>query len=129
VPRNRGIRMPFLNGIATIDRAPAVVAARARCPMIVTAAFRDENGIQQIRVLEVLEVARVDDAMKSATRALEAFVLAHPTEWLWMHRRWKQASSEGTRGWLVSSTEHAANNGGFARAAGDGASGRAVQDP
>jgi KDO2-lipid IV(A) lauroyltransferase len=27
--------------------------------------------------------------MVEATRVLEEFVLRHPEQWLWMHRRWK----------------------------------------
>jgi hypothetical protein len=37
--------------------------------------------------------AWIAEATASATRALEGFVRAHPSQWLWMHRRWKQADA------------------------------------
>jgi KDO2-lipid IV(A) lauroyltransferase len=82
-------RLPFLGTPAWVDRAPFVLAARARCPIVVTAAHRDEEGIQRVEVLDVIETRRIDEAMRRATHALESFVREHPTEWLWMHRRWK----------------------------------------
>jgi len=33
--------------------------------------------------------AWVDEATARATALLDGFVRAHPTEWLWMRRRWK----------------------------------------
>jgi KDO2-lipid IV(A) lauroyltransferase len=80
---------PFLDRLAFVDRAPAVLAKRANVPLVVVAAHRTEDGRQRVRVLDVIEPQRVCRATVRATEALERFVRAHPTEWLWMHRRWK----------------------------------------
>jgi len=93
--RAHAIASPFLGAEAWVDRAPATLAARAGVPIIVSAARRDERGVQQITALEVLSPpARasrdwIDEATLRATAALDRFVRAHPSEWLWMHRRWK----------------------------------------
>jgi KDO2-lipid IV(A) lauroyltransferase len=91
---SQSVRMPFLGEVAHVDRSPAVLAARARCPLVVTASRRLDGGTQSIVVLDVIEPQPtkrgIEDATRRATRALESFVLAHPTEWLWMHRRWKR---------------------------------------
>ncbi|MGD0529725.1 MAG: lysophospholipid acyltransferase family protein [Polyangiaceae bacterium] len=85
----------FLGQTAATDRAPAALAASARVPLVVAAARRDEAGHQVLHVLDVVEVpARpsrtwVLEATRTATRALDAFVRRYPSQWLWMHRRWK----------------------------------------
>lgn len=94
-PQRHEVRAEFLGGAALLDRAPATLAARAGVPMVVLAVRRDASGAQLLDVLEVLEppprASRrwIDAATRDATRALDRFVRAHPSEWLWMHRRWK----------------------------------------
>ena len=97
-----GTRARFLGEEAWVDRAPATVAARFGVPLVVTASRRDERGVQRLSILDVLEpprragVAWIDDASSRATTALERFVLAHPSEWLWMHRRWNAPRSRAS---------------------------------
>ena len=85
----------FLGQTAATDRAPAALAASARVPLVVAAAHRDEDGRQLLHVLDVLlppsrpSRAWVLEATRTATRALDRFVRAHPSQWLWLHRRWK----------------------------------------
>jgi KDO2-lipid IV(A) lauroyltransferase len=89
-----GTRVPFLGEEAWVDRAPATVAARFGVPLVVTASRRDDGGVQRLSILDVLEpppragAAWIDEASSRATVALERFVVQHPSEWLWMHRRW-----------------------------------------
>jgi len=85
----------FLGQTAATDRAPAALAASARVPLVIAAARRDEAGAQVLHVLDVLQAparpsrAWILEATRSATRALDGFVRAHPSQWLWLHRRWK----------------------------------------
>jgi KDO2-lipid IV(A) lauroyltransferase len=89
------VAVEFLGRTALVDRGPAALAASARAPLVVAAAARGPGGEQVLHVLDVLVPPErpsrswIDDASAIATRALERFVLAHPTEWLWLHRRWK----------------------------------------
>ncbi len=96
------VRATFLGREAYLDRAPAVLAARARVPLVVAAARRTSSGTQELFVLDVIDDLRavgIDDATRRASRALEAFVRKHPSEWLWLHRRWKvPAAGKTTRG-------------------------------
>jgi KDO2-lipid IV(A) lauroyltransferase len=91
----RSVPVSFLGQRALADRAPAAMAAMAGAPLVVAAARRDPSGRHVLSVLEVLTPparpgpAWIDDATRRATRELERFVLAHPDQWLWMHRRWK----------------------------------------
>jgi KDO2-lipid IV(A) lauroyltransferase len=85
----------FLGRTATVDRAPAVLAAACRAPLVVAASRREASGQHVLVVLDVIEpLARpsrawVMQATARATRALDIFVRAHPSQWLWLHRRWK----------------------------------------
>ena len=92
-------RAPFLGGDAFVDRAPAALAARTGAPLVVSAAHRRDDGTQLLEVLDVIlppeKASRewIVDATRRATAALDAFVRAHPSEWLWMHRRWRAPAS------------------------------------
>jgi KDO2-lipid IV(A) lauroyltransferase len=86
----------FLGKPAHVDRAPAALAAAARAPLVVAAAARGAGGEQVLYVLDVLlpparpARAWVDAATAVATRLLDGFVREHPSQWLWLHRRWKR---------------------------------------
>ncbi|HEX8790367.1 MAG TPA: lysophospholipid acyltransferase family protein [Polyangiaceae bacterium] len=85
----------FLGAAAHADRAPAALAAASGAPLVVAASHRDGRGRQVLEVLDVLVPPRrasrawVERATRAATRALDAFVRRHPSQWLWLHRRWK----------------------------------------
>ncbi len=89
-----GVLGEFLGAPARVDRAAAVLAARAGAPLVVTAARRSTEG----HVLEVLRVffppdrpsqRWIEETTLDATKALEDFVRRYPSAWLWMHRRWR----------------------------------------
>jgi KDO2-lipid IV(A) lauroyltransferase len=93
--RSHAEEISFLGEPAFVDRAPATVAARHRAPLVVSAARRLKDGTQELAVLDVIVPpahagrAWIDEATLRATRALEKFVIENPSEWLWMHRRWR----------------------------------------
>lgn len=92
---SHAVPVTFLGQAAHADRAPATVAAASGAPLVVAASRRDRSGRHVLHVLDVLHPptrpsrAWIDEATRRATRELERFVLQHPDQWLWMHRRWK----------------------------------------
>jgi KDO2-lipid IV(A) lauroyltransferase len=95
--RARGIvSVGFLGAVADVDLAPALLALRARCPLVVAFPKRTADG-HAVELVGVLEPppgagrAWALGAMREATGMLEQFVRRHPEQWLWMHRRWKRA--------------------------------------
>ncbi|MCC6217523.1 MAG: lysophospholipid acyltransferase family protein [Polyangiaceae bacterium] len=96
--RRRGtVVQPFLGRAARIDLAPALLAARARVPLVVVFGRRGRDGVVTGELRGVLcppargGRAWAEAAMREATRALDRFVRERPEQWLWMHRRWKDA--------------------------------------
>jgi KDO2-lipid IV(A) lauroyltransferase len=104
--RTRGVTpVPFLGETAWVDLSPALCAARARAPLIVAFPRRLDDGTHTVDVAAVLRPPRIPQrdwpvrAMTEVTELLEGFVLSHPDQWLWMHRRWKSPplENQGTR--------------------------------
>lgn len=96
--RRAQLVMPFLNQLAEVDLAPALVAMRARVPLALVVAERLQGGRQRALLLgHYPPPARpsrlwAEQTMQEATRALEGHIRARPEEWLWMHRRWKRST-------------------------------------
>lgn len=94
------VGIEFLGQPALADRGPAALAAAARAPLVVAAARRTTAGAHVLHVLQVIEPpaaasrASIADATVAASSALETFVRAHPSQWLWLHRRWKQLDAD-----------------------------------
>jgi KDO2-lipid IV(A) lauroyltransferase len=90
----------FLGQPARVDLAPALMALRARVPLVAVFARRCPDGSCVAELGPVIvPPARpsrrwAEQSMIELTRALEAFVRQNPDQWLWMHRRWKDASDD-----------------------------------
>jgi KDO2-lipid IV(A) lauroyltransferase len=90
------VTLPFLGRAAKHDLAPALLAARARAPLLVMAGHRDLQGRHRLELLDALDPeelrggrAAAERTTRRASEAVERFVREHPEQWLWLHRRWK----------------------------------------
>ena len=87
--------VPFFGKLAATSTAPATLARHTGTPMVCCFNHRREDGGMRISVQRILpsELEDKEQALLEDTRALsaciEAHIRAHPTEWIWMHRRWK----------------------------------------
>ncbi len=92
----------FLGAPARVDLSPALLAMRARVPLVVAFPTRGQDGAHALVVAARFEPpARprrswAEQVMRQATSALETEVRNHPEQWLWMHRRWKDAPGGST---------------------------------
>lgn len=85
----RVVRHAFLGADVDSDPLPAVLARRAKRPLLVALARRLPSGEQEIDVTRVFDA--IDDpaaVTREVAREVERFVRAHPDGWLWTHRRW-----------------------------------------
>jgi KDO2-lipid IV(A) lauroyltransferase len=97
----------FLGRPALADRAPAALAAAAGAPLVVAASRRTKDGSHRLYVLDVLDPPLrpgrvwIQASTRAATLALESFVRSHPSQWLWLHRRWKRLDHGRARAMLA----------------------------
>lgn len=91
--RRHGVVVPFLGASAWSDVAPASFAKRSGATLLVVGAVR-EGRAHKVRVLDAFSPRRPDPDFVARTTAdvaasLERFVRAHPSSWMWLHRRWR----------------------------------------
>jgi KDO2-lipid IV(A) lauroyltransferase len=93
-----GVRAPFFGRDAGTVKAPAVLAARLGCPVIMALSWRDDDGRHHASFSPELPLVEGRDlpgtvALTTASynAKLEQFVRDHPEQWTWIHRRWKPA--------------------------------------
>jgi KDO2-lipid IV(A) lauroyltransferase len=103
----RALIVDFLGRPALADRAPAALAAASGAPLVVAASRRTEDGSHELHVLGVHSPPRrpgrawIDTTTQDATEALASFVRRHPSQWLWLHRRWKRLDRSSARAMLA----------------------------
>jgi KDO2-lipid IV(A) lauroyltransferase len=99
VPRH-AVAGEFLGAPVSIARAPAVLAARSGAPIHLLGMHREGDTLHLDLLATYAPPPRagrqwVDATMTAATRRLDAFVRAHPTDWMWLHRRWSPLRHPG----------------------------------
>jgi KDO2-lipid IV(A) lauroyltransferase len=94
----RGIYIKFFNKNVPSPAGPALLAKRTGVPIIPGYVFRDEGNHHKITVLPEIHLQQIDDHeqfMQVNTQLLIDWIadilVRHPTEWLWLHNRWKRA--------------------------------------
>jgi Kdo2-lipid IVA lauroyltransferase/acyltransferase len=97
----------FLGQPARVDLAPALLAQRARVPLVAVFSRRSADGRAVAELGPVIVPPQrpsrrwAEESMIELTRALDAFVRLHPDQWLWMHRRWKDAGDGAVLSWVA----------------------------
>jgi KDO2-lipid IV(A) lauroyltransferase len=97
------VRASFMGVVASCDLVPAMLAARARVPLVLALGFRRADGTHEVDIPLVLDPparpsrAWIEEATLRINEELEAFVRRQPSQWLWLHRRWKAAPRRAAR--------------------------------
>ena len=90
-----GIRVPFFGQHTAMFRGPALMALRSGAPMVFVTPLRRDDGTYDVSVEQVdttptdnleADVMRITSAW---VQRLEVAVRAHPEQYLWHHRRWR----------------------------------------
>lgn len=92
-----GVEVQFFGCKTGAAMGLAVIADRAECPVIPCFSYYEENNkyivefgpeIQFDRQLEKNEMIKA--MTQKYTNEIERIVRRYPTQWMWVHRRWKE---------------------------------------
>jgi len=93
-----GIYVNFFNKSVPSPAGPALLAKRGGVPIIPAYICREKNNHHRITVLSEIPLQRENDPEKflllnTQTQIdwIAALLVEHPSEWLWLHNRWKRA--------------------------------------
>jgi KDO2-lipid IV(A) lauroyltransferase len=91
--RVQGLQVPFFGRLAHTPRAAEDLALRTGAPIFVGFIHRRLEGGHLLRTERFqVPTGQPEGALTAAlTARIEAEVRAHPTDWVWMHRRWKRS--------------------------------------
>ena len=83
-----GARLPFLGHAAATSLAPAELALRYGMPLVPV--FAPHDGTRLRVVMEAPIPHATPETMMAAFNArLGEWVAVHPSQWYWLHDRWK----------------------------------------
>jgi KDO2-lipid IV(A) lauroyltransferase len=93
---DEGYVIDFLGRGAWTTKMPALIARKTNAAVLPVFIHRTNRG-HRIKIYPEIELSKNGD-MESAVLAdtknfshfIEEYIRAHPTEWLWIHRRWKR---------------------------------------
>ena len=93
-----GVYVNFFNKSVPAAPGPALIAKRAGVPIIPAYTYRDKNNNHKIEILPEIPLQQENDLRtfisvntQILTDWIAELLLKHPTEWLWLHNRWKRA--------------------------------------
>jgi KDO2-lipid IV(A) lauroyltransferase len=107
--RISGLHVPFFGYPAKTAAGPVVLGRRSGSPIVPLALFRTPNDKYLLKILPVIEIPNTEDkendiksTLIKCNQALETLINHDPTQWAWMHNRWKSkpSSEENVKGML-----------------------------
>lgn len=94
--RRNGIFVPFFGRPASTPPGPAAIARLRGVPIVPAFIHELEQGKHEIIVHPAVKVAKTDDRDADIyqttlylTNLIEEHIRKYPTEWFWLHNRWK----------------------------------------
>ena len=94
--RKDGIILQFFGRETNCVSGPASLARSQNVPIVPIFITREADGKHRVICHPPIEVARTEDKKRDIREALqryqnilEAHIRKHPTEWFWLHDRWK----------------------------------------
>jgi KDO2-lipid IV(A) lauroyltransferase len=94
---DEGYVIDFLGRGAWTTKMPALIARKTGAAVLPAFIHRTQKG-HKIKIYPAIELANVEDKeaavledTKKFSGFIERYIKEHPSEWLWIHRRWKRA--------------------------------------
>jgi len=91
--------LPFMGRLASVFKTPALLAARTQSPLVFGYDVRLPDGHHKVTLLppRLISEGEVVEATVWFCQELERAILKAPTQWWWLHDRWKVARKLGCR--------------------------------
>ena len=96
-----GLLVDFFGHPARTTPVAALLARRSDVPVLPTLSRRLPDGRHLMVIFPPLPMEKTEDAqadikrhLELQSRAIESWVRAEPSQWLWLHRRWKNQFPE-----------------------------------
>jgi KDO2-lipid IV(A) lauroyltransferase len=103
----KGVFCDFFGRPAFTPAGPAYLAMRTGAAVVPMAISMQSDGTHLVRILEPVDAAAKDGDDKDrraleitaeCTRSLERLIRYEPTQWVWMHERWKTRPEQPVAG-------------------------------
>ncbi len=95
---NEGYIIEFLGRNAWTTKMPALIARKTGAA-VVPAFIHRTDGTHVIKIYPEVEISKNNDRDKAViedtkrfSKYIESYIQEHPSEWLWIHRRWKRVT-------------------------------------
>src|SRR6185503_7828266 len=90
-PRSGGVPAVFFDQPVLAAAGPAICARRYHAPLVVLTLASRPDGTHTVVVDRIETTGSVTEVTQRWTSVLEARIREHPGQWMWMHRRWRDA--------------------------------------
>jgi KDO2-lipid IV(A) lauroyltransferase len=94
---DEGYVIDFLGRGAWTTKMPALIARKTGAAVLPVFINRTHGG-HRMKIYQEIELSNSDDREKAVKEDtvkfsgfIEKYIIEHPAEWLWIHRRWKRA--------------------------------------
>ncbi len=98
--RRESVQVEFFGASAYTSMGPALLALRAKCPVVSGFLICERPGQHRLVFSEEIPVLRTGNLQhdilattQAFTRVVESYVRRYPEQWFWLHRRWKRRSA------------------------------------
>ncbi|HEV3211432.1 MAG TPA: lipopolysaccharide heptosyltransferase II [Chthoniobacterales bacterium] len=91
---DKGIWTPFFDRLASTTPLPAILAKKTGAQLLPVAIFTAGPARWRLEVGDFIpqKGASTEELMHRVNRALESLVIRRPSDWFWVHQRWKTPS-------------------------------------
>ena len=91
---DKGVWTPFFNRLASTTPLPAILATKTGAELLPVAIFTVGPGKWRLEVGEFVPKrgASIEELTYRINRALELLIIRRPSDWFWVHQRWKTPS-------------------------------------
>ncbi len=85
-----GVFVPFFSKLAYTPKGSAEIAIKKKLPVVFGYIIRKRGMKYELKIkkLEILS-ENVEEVTYQMTREIEKVIKRHPTQWVWIHKRWK----------------------------------------